>query len=279
MAENGDGTLTVTGVTGRPQLHASALEMKCMEAFRRRYIEGEIIPPAVVMIVGTGTHRGVEVNLSAKIETGALLPLDAVADAARDGVNRAWEGGVKLDDEEAERGIKAVKGEAVDKAVRLAQLHAREKAPELNPTHIERKWSLDLQGYPLDLVGRIDIQEGVAAIRDTKTSGKTPGPDCAKTSVQLKAYALAVKVLDGAPPAKGYLDYLIDTKSPKAESFETEPDEQDFRALLARVEVVCIAMEKGVFIPVEPTHWCCAAKWCGYFSSCRYVRQPKQFAI
>ena len=274
-----DGTLHVPKVEPRPQLHASALGMTCMEAFRRRYMENEIIPPGVALIVGTGTHASVEKNLSAKIHTGSLLPLEAVKDAARDGVNNAWEQGVKLDDEEAERGIKAVKGDAVDKAVRLATLHAKDKAPTLNPTHVERKWSLELPGYDIELVGRIDVQEGLVSIRDTKTSGKTPSEDVAEKSVQLKAYSAAVWKIDGALPQFAVLDYLIDTKTPTAKTFSMVPTTEDTRAMLNRVETVVLAMQKGVFTPVEPTHWCCSAKWCGYFSTCRYVRQPKQFAI
>jgi hypothetical protein len=253
--------------------------MTCFEAFRRRYIENEIIPPGVALIVGTGTHASVEKNLTAKIETGTLLTLDAVKDAARDGVNNAWEQGVKLNDEEAERGIKAVKGEAVDKAVRLATLHANDKAPSLRPTHVERKWSLELPGYPVDLVGRIDIQEGLVSIRDTKTSGKTPAENCADKSIQLKAYAAAVRAIDGTLPQFAVLDYLIDTKTPAAKTFSMVPTVEDTHAMLARVETVVLAMEKGVFIPVEPTHWCCDPKWCGYYQTCRYIRQPKQFAI
>jgi hypothetical protein len=261
----------------KPQLHVSALEMKCMEAFRRRYLEGEIIPPGVALIVGTGTHKGVDVNMRHKIQTGLLLPVDAVADAARDGVNRAWEGGVKLEPEEISQGIKVVKGQAVDKAVRLATLHHKEKAPRIRPTHAERPWTLEINGYPLDLAGRIDIQEA-DTVRDTKTSGKTPAANCAERSIQLKAYALAVKVLDGKAPSKVFLDYLIDTSKAKSESFEHEPNDEDFQAVLNRIEVIASAMEKGVFVPVEPTHWCCDPKWCGYYATCRYIRRPKLFA-
>lgn len=278
IGEQADGTLVVPKIQ-RPQLHASALETKCFEAFRRRYIEGEIIPPGVALIVGTGTHRGVEVNLRSKIDTGQLLPLDAVADAARDGVNHAWDQGVKLDDEEVQKGMKAVKGEAVDKAVRLAKLHAREKAPDLKPTHVERNWSLEIPGYPFDLVGRIDIQEGLVSIRDTKTSAKTPADDVATKSLQLKAYSLAVKQIDGNRPENAFLDYLIDTKIPKAQSFPSEQHDDDFQAVLNRVQTIALAMKTGVFIPVEPTHWCCCARFCGYWGSCRYVSHPKQFAI
>jgi RecB family exonuclease len=275
-----DGTFAVEKVEPkRPQLHASALEMKCMEAFRRRYIEGEIIPPGVAMIVGTGTHRSVELNLTEKIKTGSLLPIEAVIDAARDGVNSAWESSeIRLDPEEMIKGLKAVKGEAVDKAVRLSRLHATSKAPALSPKFVERKWSVELTGYPMDLVGTIDIQETTPIIRDTKTSGKTPPANCADRSLQLKAYALAVWRIDGEAPKKACLDYLIDTAKPKVETFESEPTREDFTVLLARIETLAMAMEKGVFIPVEPTHWCCDPKWCGYYQTCRYIRRPKQFA-
>ncbi|MFH1572429.1 MAG: PD-(D/E)XK nuclease family protein [Acidobacteriota bacterium] len=279
MAENPDGTLTVEHIR-RPQLHASALEMKCAEAFRRRYIENEIIPPGVALIVGTGTHRSVERNLSHKVETGELLPVEAVQDHARDAVNHAWEGGVRLEPEELERGMKLVKGEAVNKAIRLSVLHHAEVAPGLIPTHVERPWSLEINGYPVDLVGRIDVQEGAESIRDTKTSGKTPSADCAQKSVQLKAYSLAVMKIDGAAPVWSRMDYLIDTKTPKSATFEAQFTDDDYRAVLARVETLCLAMERGVFIPVEPTHWACDPKWCGYALTCRYfVSKPKQFAI
>ena len=280
LGEQPNGTLVVERMElKKPQLHVSALEMKCPEAFRRRYMENEVIPPGVALIVGTGTHHSIDVNLTAKIQTGSLLSIGEVTDAARDGVNNAWEKGVKLEGDEALRGVKAVKGEAVDKAVRLATLHATQKAPTLKPTHVERKWVIEMPSSPVDLAGRIDIQEGAVAIRDTKTSGKTPAANCAERSLQLKAYVLAVRTIDGQSPKKAYLDYLIDTAKPKAETFEASPDVQDFNVLLRRVETLTIAMEKGVFIPVEPTHWCCDPKWCGYHSTCRYVRQPKQFAL
>lgn len=261
----------------KPQLHVSALNMKCMEAFRRRYIEKEVIPSGVAAVVGTGTHKSVAANMRHKIETGALLLPDQIADAARDGVNEAWESGVKLDQDEARIGVKIVKGNAVDKAVRLASVHHKEQAPKINPVAAERPWTLEINDYPLDLVGSIDIQE-VDAIRDTKTSGKTPAANCASKSVQLKAYSLAVKILDGKAPSKAFLDYLIDTSRPKSESFSHEPDDDDFHAVLNRIQTLADAMQKGVFVPVEPTHWCCDPKWCGYYDTCRYISKPKQFA-
>lgn len=265
----------------KPQLHATSLNMKCMEAFRRRYVEGEIIPPGVAMVVGTGVDKAVTKNLDHKIKSrGSLLTLEEVSDIARDGLNEAWDReGVRLDPEEVDLGIKTVKGNAVDKAVRLSVLHAQAKAPEIDPTAVQRKWSLDIPGFDVDLVGTMDIQEA-ACIRDTKTAAKTPAEDIAAKSIQLSAYALAMRSIDGIEPEKVKLDYLIDTNTPAAKTFEATRGEADYQALLARVEVFSLALEKGVFVPVEPEHWACSAKFCGYFHTCRFaVKRPTQFAI
>ena len=186
---------------------------------------------------------------------------------------------MKLDDDEVVRGIKAVRGDAVDKAVRLSRLHAEEKAPGISPTHVERSWAIEVPGYPFDLVGQLDVQEGRERVRDTKTSGKSPNEDAAEKSIQLTAYAMAVQVIDGQAPEKVALDYLVDTKTPKAVTLESTRGPEDYTAFIARVDSVARAMQTGTFVPVEPTHWCCAPKWCGYHATCRFVRHPKQFAL
>jgi hypothetical protein len=264
----------------RPYLSMTQLDMlsKCGEQYRRRYVDKEIIPPGVAAVVGKATDRSVNQNLEHKIATKELLPIEAVADTARDGLNQEWQSGVILGDEEVGRGVKAVKGEAVDKAVRLSVLHAKQTAPTLEPTHVQRKWTVEISGYPMDLFGFIDVQEGTNSVRDTKTAGKTPNGNVADQSDQLTGYALAVRVLDGKAPEKVVLDYLIDNKTPVAKSFESTRDGDDFAALLHRVEVAIVALEKGVFIPARQTDWWCSPKWCGFHGSCRYVRQPKQFS-
>lgn len=263
----------------RPHLSMTQLDMlsKCGEQYRRRYVDKDIIPPGVAAVVGKATDRSVNQNLEHKIATKELLPLEQVADTARDVLNQEWQSGVVLADEEVGRGVKVVKGEAVDKAVRLSLLHAKQTAPIIEPTHVQRKWTVEITGYPMDLFGYIDVQEGTSSVRDTKTAGKTPNANAADQSDQLTGYALAVRVLDGKAPEKVVLDYLIDNKMPVAKSFESTRDADDFAALLHRVEVAIVALEKGVFIPARQTDWWCSARWCGYHATCRFVRQPKQF--
>lgn len=271
----------MTELFTKPHLSISQLDTlsRCGEQYRRRYIEHEIIPPGVAALVGKATDQSVTRNLGHKIHTKEFLSVEDVAATARDSVTNDWQSGVKLDPDEAARGATVTRGEAIDKAVRLSVLHATRTAPTLDPTHVQRKWVVEMAGYPLDLVGVIDIQEGARAVRDTKTAAKTPNATCADESDQLTAYALAVQVIDGQPPAAVALDYLIDNKTPIAKPFLSTRDGDDFRALLHRVEVAVVAIEKGVFIPARQSDWWCSPKWCGYHGTCKYVRQPKTIQL
>ena len=258
---------------------------KCGEQFRRRYLEKEILPPAVAMLVGRGVDTSVDSNLTSKVRTRELLPLEQVKDIARDNITIQWEtSSIKFNEAEIELGIPKVKGEATDKAVRLASLHARERAPHIDPKeekNIQRRWRIELDGFPRDLVGIIDILEPrvatmdgmLPAVIDTKTAAKTPPKNIAHISQQLTAYALAIRVEEGE--SKGVsLDYLIDTKTPKSAVFYSTRGQDDFNALLRRVENAIEALDKGVFIPAQPTDWWCSERFCGYHSTCPYVSEP-----
>jgi hypothetical protein len=266
----------------KPHLSISQLNMlsRCGEQYRRRYVLGEKIPPAVAMLVGRAVDKSVTANLGNKMSGRGLMPSDAVADSARDAFDVEWQSGdVSLSAEEMAQGLKVVKGAAIDKSVRLSRLHAEEMAPEIEPTHLQRKVLVELTGYPYDLLGFIDIQEGHKAIRDTKTSGKTPAHDVAHKDDQLTIYAMMASVVDGGIPEHLYLDYLIDLKTPKAETFGSTRTEADFQPMLRRIETAIVAIEKGVFVPARESDWWCGEKWCGFWRTCPYVKRPKQFTV
>jgi len=260
----------------KPHISISQLNMYefCGEQWRRRYIEKEKIPPGVALIVGKAVDSTVNKNMNLKIDKGELFSIDSIKDIARDTANNEWnKGEIKLDAEEIKKGIKAVKGEVVDKTVRLAALHAKTLAPKLNPTHVQRKIEIELPGYPVDLLGYIDIQEGLKSLRDTKTSSKSPGQSVADTSDQLTVYAMAVKVIDGAIPEKLTLDCLVDNKTPKLAVIETTRTEEDFQPVLYRIENMMEGIEKEVYIPCRQDHFLCCPKFCGFFNSCRFTRK------
>jgi hypothetical protein len=267
---------------GRPQLHFSGLDKlwECGEKFRRIYLELDSLPKGTYVAVGSGVDTAVNRNLEQYILDQTLLSLEEIEDIARSAADfELRNNDIVYDADEKELGAEKANAEAIEKAARLAVLHAKDVAPHLRPTAVQRKWSLEIPGIPFDLVGTIDVQEGSQSIRDTKTSGKSPSEGIADRSEQLSIYALAVRTLDGRVPDLVALDYLIDNKKPVAKTYTSTRDDDDFQVVLARVENAADVIQKGAFTPARPTDWQCSLKWCGFFRSCKYAKRPKSAAI
>jgi len=261
----------------KPVLHKSMLGLfdKCGMAYMFRYIEGKRIPPGTAAVVGISTHKAAAVDLTAKRDSGFLLADSQVRDVARDKLNETWQAeGVTLNLAEKFMGEKRTRGEAVDAVVALAGLHHAKLAPTISPKHIERPFTVEMQNFPVDLSGTIDLQEADGTLRDLKTTGKAPGDDAANKSLDLTCYGLAARALDHVAPARLALDFLVRGKKPRLETQTTTRTEVAYRAFLMRVEAVSRAIEAGAFTPCSPDFWMCSDKWCGYWNDvCPYGRK------
>ncbi len=266
----------------KPQLHASMINTlyACGEQFRRRYgarfgwaDREEKIPPGIALVTGIATHHSIEKNLIHKIETGELLPLEAIQDLTRDQVLALWDN-VMMTEEEASNPDQT-QGSTIDTSIALAKLHASELAPDLLPKSVERKWVIALNGYPYDLAGQWDIEETTGSIRDTKTAAKTPTQESADNSEQLSMYALAKTVCDGSEPSALFLDTLVKTKTPKLVILETQRTQVHRQALLHRIERATEIIERGAFTPANPQDWHCSLRWCGYAATCKFFSGKK----
>lgn len=256
----------------KPVLHASGLQMfcRCQIQYEKRYVAGIIRPPGVAMLVGTSVHKSSEVDLISKRDKGELLSLEAVQAVASDCVKSKWEEGVALDSDEQLLGEKIVKGEAVDSAVTLASLHHKELAPKLIPKCLERPFEVELVGFPVNLGGIIDVQTVDGGLRDLKTRKAKAPKGFADTSIGLTVYSLAIKALDGEYPQTIALDFLLKKKQPELDTQFTTRGEPGYRALLKRIELVCRAIQSGIFTPCAPdSFWCCPA-YCGWHSMCEF---------
>lgn len=270
----------------KPQLHVSAINMLgfCGEQFRRRYIEKEKVPPGIAAVVGKATDRTVTRDLESKKNTGDLLQSEEVIDLAATLFKEEVEGdeGLRtLPEEIATAGsMEALIGKAKDKAIRLSFAHHKGLAPSITPTHLQRAFTLNLTGFPVDIAGTIDIQSLELPVRDTKTAGKTPAAGVAEESDQLTVYAMAVHVLDQEPlPIRVGLDYLVDLKMPTAKTFSSSRGKEDFGPFLRRVETSVKAIQAGIFVPVKQNDPLCSPKYCGFHSTCPYVRRPVSVAV
>jgi len=249
---------------------------RCAEQYRRRYVEGEIIPPELQQIRGRAVHRAVELNMQAHVEDGDYLPIEAVEDAASDALTLelgvgGWVCGPLYDD----LTIDQATGRVRDQAVKLSALHATEVAPTFTPAAAELKVEIQASpGMPATLVGVIDIVDETQKIRDTKTTGKSPPKGAADDSGQLTFYELLYQAFYGAPSRGQSLDYLVMTPKRgdlKTVTLETERSTEDLISLVERIRVADRAVEADIFVPAPTDHWACSPQWCGYYDTCRYV--------
>lgn len=262
----------------KPQLHFSGLDLlwKCGIAFEFRHIKKMKMPPSSAIHVGRGVDEAANTNLSAKIETEQLLPTEQVLDIARDSVVHSFEadGAALMPDEPNE---KTARDLAVDKAVRLTRAHANDLAPTLKPKAVQRRWTVEIPGFPYDIVGTRDLDEIDGTIRDLKTAAKSPAKSAAETSDQLSMYSLSKWVVDRTPPPiRVVLDTIVDLKrGAEVRQLESFRDKSDFRVILNRIENAAKVLEKGTFTPARQTDWWCSLKYCAYAPICPYFRRPK----
>jgi len=258
----------------KPHMSQSSLSMlaKCGEQYRRRYIEGDRYPPGIAMLVGRATDQTVSYDLENKIKKGELLSSDIIKDFAADAIKKELKNSeFVLGNEEKEMGLKVVKGEATDNSIALSLLHHNILAPEINPIDVQKWFRIELEGFDFDLVGLIDIEEE-NAIRDTKTSGKTPNVGIEHKSDQLTIYAMNRYAETGKMPEKLFLDYLVNGKKTNtAGTRETWRDENDIRTMLNRIETAAEIIQKEVYMPTNPDNWWCSQKYCGYWDTCPYI--------
>ncbi len=255
----------------KPTLSKSQLKTlrRCGMQYYYRNVEGVIERPGTALVIGTATHRAVELNLEQKMRTGELLEEEAVAEAAFEALGNTWDGEQPvLHDQEAVVGEAATKGWAADVTARLAIAHHRVLAPRIHPTHLERAFRLELKNYPVDFEGHMDVQEA-GCVRDLKTVNKSPREDDAHTSIDLTAYAFAIRALDGAVPTVA-LDVIVKNQEPKVVTLESSRDAADFRLLLDEIGKASRIIEAGAFLPTSPDSWVCSEKYCGYFNRCPY---------
>jgi hypothetical protein len=178
------------------------------------------------------------------------------------------------------QGPLAWKAEVIDWAVLMVGAHYGELAPHISPVLVQHPWVVELEGYPYDLAGIMDVVDqqqagpGGVFIRDTKT-GKVK---YARESLQLTMYAMAWYSRHKVLPAAVTLDNLKPmTRGGNHVDVVVDQDDrttEDCQALLRRIEAACKTLEAGAFPPCNPDDWMCSPKWCGYHDRCPYVRHP-----
>lgn len=255
----------------------SQLELagKCMEAYRRRYICGDKIPPGIAMLKGTGVDGGAQVNFGQKVESHRDLPASDIVEAAVAKFDQELKGGFTLDDDEQSIGPSKVIGQARDDVADMAECHAKQQAPDYQPLAVQESFRIELPG-PRDVLGIIDLRDDQRRVTDFKTAKKSKTQGDADDSLQLTVYAAGHQAVTGEPPALVRLDTIVQTsKATTRQVLDSTRGPDDFDALANRMNVLAATVEAGMFPPTTPGAWWCAPKWCGFHSTCPYVKHRK----
>ncbi len=263
-------------MTDKPHLSATQLDMfaRCGEQWRRRYVEGDKIPPGIAMAKGGGLHQAAELNMRQKIDSHVDLPASQIVDAAVAGFESIVSAeDVWLTPDERERGKKFVVSETIDALADIAEVHAAEQAPDYQPVFVEQVVEIPVASADYDIKGVIDLADDQDRLIDFKTAKRSKSQGDVDASTQLTIYAGAFRGLTGREPAEIRFDTIVQTKTKTSRQVvTTERDRGDFVALAARIQTVSKAIKAGVFLPAPAGAWQCSAAWCGFHSSCKYVK-------
>jgi len=259
----------------KPSISSTRLETmwRCGEQYRRRYVEHEVIPPGIALLVGTGVHAGAQTNFAQKIETHVDLPIDEVIEAAVAGFeSRLRKESYELTREEASRGARRVIAEATDQVAAMAEILAIEVVADYQPVAVEVATLVELPG-PMNMIMVTDLRDDEGRVTDFKTAGRKKSPDEVHRSTQLTAYAVAYRVDMGCDPTEVRLDTLLKTKKVERQVLVSRRDDADYDVLAARIDATVKAIEAGIYVPTSPTNWQCSERWCGYARTCPYFSQ------
>jgi len=260
--------------TNKPHISDSQMRTLayCGILYSNRYIDGRIIPPGIAAARGLGVHHAAAKNGKQKIQSGVDLPLADLRDIAAEAFNTQLDTeGIWLNPEEMSIGPHKVLGQAKDETVRIAEFYGTRVAPDYQPVKVEETFRVELPG-PRDYLGVIDLIDDQQRVRDFKTAAKSKTQAEADSSIQLTGYAAGHQVLTGLPASDVGLEVLVTTSTGVSrQTLVSHRDAKDFDVLAARINAANRVIDAGAFLPADPSHWLCSAKWCGFHSTCPYA--------
>lgn len=275
---------------------------RCGEMFRRAYIENEWGPTSTSLVRGRVVHHiaqvGHERQLKARkaepkkprslVLREALPSIEEVSDEAVTSFDAELRSNSIITVPEKDEDPKTSKAKIIERdrmaALHMSRFYIDRAAPFVDPIGVEKKLVIEPADSPIRVSGIIDLEailpDGRRTIRDLKTTMRCPNDREADDSDQLSMYAL----LDYLSQPEGTrkladvfaLDHIV--KDPRAFTApylvaqETTRKPNDLMVTLARLNNAIAAVKAGVFLANGPGNWWCSARFCTFYSDCRYVR-------
>ena len=259
---------------GKPYLSHTQISMglRCGEQYRRRYIEGERLPPGLAMARGTGVHKGIAANFSQKINSHRDMKRSDIIAASVSAFEDTIRDGLTLTDAEKSIAIHISIGETVDVVAEMADVFAVHVAPHYQPTFVEERIRIVFPQAPRDLIAVIDVGTDTQVV-DVKTSKREKKRTDILHDRQLTIYDLAYEVREGRSPESVVFETLVIKPSGIHHQKLVGQRTKDDRDALGRtINEFSRMLAAGIFLPANPaTDWWCSPDYCGYWRTCPYV--------
>lgn len=246
---------------------------RCGEQYRRRYLEGEKLPPGIAAISGKAVHKGAETNYSQKLASKQDLPVNAIEMATADSFDTFFrESGVQLTREQENRGLAIILGQAKDSAVAMASVYHETLARKVQPEFVEQKVIIPAGGgIPKPLLGIIDIASENGDVIDIKTGSKKKTQSEADRDLQLTWYSVAYRWLTKKRPRSVQFHTVSSARHKvSAEIIHSTRDETDETILSNYLKSALHGIDSGFFPPANPQSFWCSERYCGYARTCRF---------
>ena len=251
---------------------------ECGVAYARRYVDGEVIPPGIAALRGSGVHGAAEVNHKQKKNSRRDLPKKELIDiAVAVFEDRKHRDGFRLTPEEMKIGVRPMIARTTEVVTALTGLYADKVAPNIQPAFTEEKIRIRVADNVV-MSGTLDVATVDKRIADFKTSTRAKSQTDADRSLQLSQYGLLYKGLTSEFPSGFDLEQLIDAKKPRHVPLRTTRTTDDYRALVNRINIMITSRQAGIFAPASVGSWICSPKWCGYWNTCPYVNSERRAA-
>jgi len=244
---------------------------RCAEQFHRRYILGDKEPPKDYLVWGGADHRAHDHNWLQKIESHEDCPVGEVEErfvAAVDEIvdETGGEGEIQWQNSKKAADVK-------DRGVKLVHAYHQQVSPRVQPVKVEEWFEVQVEGVPVPVVGRVDVEQEHAFI-DRKTAARKASSLDPSWLAQARVYQLAL----GKP---GEFHISAKTKTPGVYTPVEEPGlavgwsretDRQTEAWLRRT-ARAIGMYWQEFGPDEPWPGATSRKdnpcsWCGFRDSC-----------
>jgi hypothetical protein len=252
---------------------------RCPEQYRRRYVEKEIIPPAVAMVKGTAVHKAAENNHRQKVVTRTDITRTDVVDIAVETLRATVKNeGLFMDADERARGQSAVMVDAESSVLTMAGLYIDRVAPTIQPAAVELEQVIAINGAGDELSGRIDTVTDDQHIVELKTARKKMSDADIAAMMQPTFYAALYRVIRGVFPAGVRVARMVDTKTPDVQDVTTTRNDDDVAAMIPIVQstVTAVKAEAFTYAYGQIGAWWCSPKMCGYWSTCPAVPKYKR---